>query len=136
MAIAKTFLENKTSNKIFIRSILKTSASLGILLNSSKAIAETPIVFTDSTILSVSFAECKSRATTAANYLLRQVQISEERNLRFKITGNREGTVAVIYCIERSQGTIAIVTTSTYGDKRTSKASFIYNKLTDMITSK
>ena len=130
MAIAKTnFL-----NKISLNLIIGAFASLGISSVTKAATAVTPVVFTESTILSVDFNECKNRATKAANFLLKEVTTSEERNLRFKITGIADETVAVIYCIERSQGTIAIITTSTYSEQNRSQGASIYDRLTTFMT--
>ncbi len=130
MAIAKiVFL-----NRALIDLIAGISASLIIFSAGASVVAETPIVLTDSKILSVGFNECRSRATKAANFLLKEVTTSEERNLRFKITGTSNETVAVIFCIERSQGTIAIITTCTYGKENHKEGSSLYGRLTDFIT--
>lgn len=130
MAIAR----NSFFNQTFIPSIILGIASGGVLSAVDKAIAETPKVFTDSTILSISFDECKQRAITAANSMLDDLTTAEERNLRFKVTGTNKSTIAVIYCIERDRGTIAIITTSTYGKQQEKRAYSIYQGLTKLVT--
>jgi len=130
MAIAKTIFFKRA----FISLIGGMLAFFSTFPASASVTAETPVVLTDSTILSVSFDECKRRAATAASYLLKEVQTSEERNLRFKVTGTNKDTVAVIYCIERSQGTIAIITTSTYNKQNKNEGSYVYDRLTSFVT--
>ena len=129
MAIAKT----NFFSKFLIRLIVGASVSWGICSTVKVVVAETSIVLTDSIILSVDFNECKSRASKAANFLLKEVKISEERNLRYRVTGTSKETVVVIYCIERSPGTIAIITTSTYSQQNQGEASSIYDRLTNFM---
>ena len=127
------------SNSVFFKKTL-IGLIVGILASSSilpclaSVTAETPVVFTDSTVLSVGFDECKNRAVKAGNSLLKEVKVFEERNLRFKVTGTIKDTVAVIYCIERSPGTIAIITTSTYNKENKNEGSYVYNRLNTYIT--
>ena len=130
IAIAKSSFYNQT----LIKSILVGFTFWGFLSSDCKAIAETPKVFTDSTLLSVGFDECKQKAIFAASSMLDDVTTAKTRNLRFKVTGINKNTVTVIYCIERDRGTIAIITTSTCGKQHQEEAHFIYDRLTKLIT--
>ena len=115
-----------------------TQLMLGIsfwsaILPTSKVLADTPKIFSDSAMLSISYEECKSRAVKAAKAVLSEIQTSQERGSRFKLSGTTAVTVAVIYCIEKPQGSVAIITTSAYWTRNEKEAYSVYIRLADFI---
>jgi len=134
-----TFTENNSKlrkflSKAFTRLMLGLSVSF-VFLPIEKGLGDTPRMYSGSSILSISYEECKSRSSKAAAVVLSKVKTPSEKSGSFQIFGTTAATVAVIYCIERAGGTASIIATSAYWRQEHSEALSVYQRLTNFMTN-